>query len=577
MGWRFYGRRREIRDLHGFMDGTGGFKAIVLRGQRQIGKTELIRNFFATEQTDDDRPTIICHIGLADGNPSRFHEIMERSVHETCPEILDGYIALANPVNAFPDLVRHLLSRGCTVVLDEFQRIAEDGNWLPSMFQNVIDRVRSENYASGQLPRLIVMGSEQQKLMDMFLDPKAPLFERIKEQIHLRPWTFTDLAEVAKDQGWDTRPDRLLTLWTAFGGLPAHWERFAENPALADFSLSMDDTAWTDAFLAVEEAFRQMPEGDFATRMEIQLRPVDRLVLAWLAERPGGYRLGDLPEHLHQVLAAQARKEGQEGADGDLAQVALRHILEARLSGQHLGLVDRRNAVDDRNVQRWYIDDNHARFHLDVLEKVHDMVIGSGFPITPEEIADLRRERMADAEGQGLETLTFAGLKHLYGIEYPTRPTDPPERRRLTHGAWRQLPRAEVDILLRDDSADRLWGVFAKRPADRHRPAPDCRHVANWLLPLQETARNEPDRRWNGAMARLRTRPRGLLFVARSFGAKDIAALERRIGEAILSEPEVKAVSEWSVMDIADMLSGRGPRPIRAPRPSDRHDDGPEV
>ena len=277
------------------------------------------------------------------------------------------------------------------------------------------------------------------------------------------------------------------------------------------------------------------------------------------------------------MLAAQARKEGQEGADGDLAQVALRHILEARLSGQHLGLVDRRNAVDDRNVQRWYIDDNHARFHLDVLEKVHDMVIGSGFPITPEEIADLRRERMADAEGQGLETLTFAGLKHLYGIEYPTRPTDPPERRRLTHGAWRQLPRAEVDILLRDDSADRLWGVFAKRPADRHRPAPDCRHVANWLLPLQETARNEPDRRWNGAMARLRTRPRGLLFVARSFGAKDIAALERRIGEAILSEPEVKAVSEWSVMDIADMLSGRGPRPIRAPRPSDRHDDGPEV
>ena len=69
------------------------------------------------------------------------------------------------------------------------------------MFQNVIDRVRSENYASGQLPRLIVMGSEQQKLMDMFLDPKAPLFERIKEQIHLRPWTFTDLAGSGEGSG----------------------------------------------------------------------------------------------------------------------------------------------------------------------------------------------------------------------------------------------------------------------------------------------------------------------------------------------------------------------------------------
>ncbi len=572
MGWRFYGRRREIRDLHEFMDGTGGFKALVLRGRRQVGKTELIRTFFRTERKDGDCPVIICHLAPAGNDPSRFYGSLRHAAQETDPEVLAGFIPYDSPVDTFPALVRHLLDRGCTVVLDEFQRIGDGDNWLPGLFQNVIDGIRSESHTSGRSPRLIVMGSEQQKLMEMFQDPQAPLYERIKEQLHLRPWTFTDLVEVANDQGWSTRPDRLLTMWTAWGGMPEHWERFAENPHLADFSMSMDDTAWTDAFLAQEDVWRQMPEGDFAARMEIQLRPPDRAVLAWLSERAGGHRLEDLPERLWPTLAAQARKEGHEGTEEDLAQVALRHILERRLSSQHLGLVLPRNAVDDRNVQRWYVDDNHARFQLDVLEKAQAIMEDPAFLATPEEVSELRRERMADAEGRGLETLVLAGLKHLFAMEYPARPTDPPERRRFTHGAWRRTPAAETDILLRDDSADRLWGVFAKRSADRHRPASDCRHVANWLHPLQGPAMGSPVQRRNDALTRLRTRERCILFVALSFDERSLKALERRISEASADEPDARAVSGWFVMDVDDILSGRDPRPVRVPQPRDSHD-----
>ena len=72
--------------------------------------------------------------------------------------------------------MEHLLKQNCTVVLDEFQRIAtrvEDQVWLPEEFQRILDTLRHERADAldpGWRPRLIVMGSEQQKLTEIFED-----------------------------------------------------------------------------------------------------------------------------------------------------------------------------------------------------------------------------------------------------------------------------------------------------------------------------------------------------------------------------------------------------------------------
>ena len=70
------------------------------------------------------------------------------------------------------------------------------------------------------------MGSHQQKFQKMRRGDQ-PLGDRIYKTAHLRPWPMTTILDVVRKHGWDSRPRRFLTLWTAFGGLPREWERFA--------------------------------------------------------------------------------------------------------------------------------------------------------------------------------------------------------------------------------------------------------------------------------------------------------------------------------------------------------------
>ncbi len=52
------------------------------------------------------------------------------------------------------------------------------------------------------------------------------MFNRVDEFLHVKPWTFAEFKEMTIDQGWQHNPHCLLKLWTAFDGLPGHWERF---------------------------------------------------------------------------------------------------------------------------------------------------------------------------------------------------------------------------------------------------------------------------------------------------------------------------------------------------------------
>ena len=82
----------------------------------------------------------------------------------------------------------------------------EDRVWLPEEFQRILDTLRHERadaLDSGWRLRLIVMGSEQQKLMEMFEDPSQPLFDQVHRELHVKPWGMADLAEAAAGMGWD--------------------------------------------------------------------------------------------------------------------------------------------------------------------------------------------------------------------------------------------------------------------------------------------------------------------------------------------------------------------------------------
>lgn len=568
MPWRFYGRQREIAQLHDFLDDEPGFDVLAVRGRRQVGKSELVHRYFEAERPKEaaaTRPAILFHLVSADGDGDHLHPMLKVQVERDRPDLLDGFRSTGSALADFPALVRHLLDKGCPVVLDEFQRIGTRG-MLPGLFQETVDAARRNRDPAAPPRRLIVMGSEQQKLMDMFRHPGAPLYGRIRRQMHVAPWTFGELCEVVRDRGWDRHPNRLLTLWTAYGGMPGHWERFSRETALSDFERASDDGAWTADFLAFEEDYRRMPSGDFAGWMEVALRPLDRDIVTWLAETRGGRSLDTLPGRLETALAARFREEFPAQAEmpsGHMAERLLEDEILPRLSGRHLGLLARRDALDDRGAARWHVSDNHARFQIDVLEGAERAAAAARITAS-DEVSRIRSERMAWAEGAGAETLAFAALEWLFERGCDLVPAGRIATTDLLHGEWRKAPPAEIDILARErrpaPGPDALWVASVKRNADRHDPRAACRSLAALLAPAPADSAVE-DR-----LEPLRACAVNHLFVSPEIDRDAAERIAARVAETVASMPDAPRAT-WFVMDIDDMLSGRGPRPLSRPRP----------
>ena len=130
-----------------------------------------------------------------------------------------------------------------------------------------------------------MMGSHQQQLLRMFHSDQ-PLYGRATSTVRLHPWSAGTVLEMASEQGFLRHPARFLTLWSAYGGVPKHWHRFASSnrtAKLRDFTLWPDDSAWRRAFLDDERRLLADPEERFDNAAYVELAPQTREVLLWLA------------------------------------------------------------------------------------------------------------------------------------------------------------------------------------------------------------------------------------------------------------------------------------------------------
>jgi len=320
--------------------------------------------------------------------------------------------------------------------------------------------------------------------------------------------------------------------------------------------------------------------------MEIELKPLDRRIVAWLAERERGWRLDRLPEDLARDMAKEFRRktgndpgtEREMESDGALtypevpvdngrasfpedgpadgyltkkdwmdACSYLDEAIEKRLSGGHLGLLEDRGAVDNHDTKRWYVADHFARFQLDVLEKAEKTVArkrtGSAGVIRR-----IRSERLSRTEGYGLETLATSALRYLFpGDEVDVR-----------QGVWRRMPNVEIDVLVEETLSGTLWLGSCKRDPERQAPGNDWRHFLNLTKEVEGLKEDEcpsgykelPDRRF--------------LFVSPVITEDARERLAEKAAEFLGSDigRDMDRPLEWFTMDIADMLEGRGPRPL---------------
>ena len=278
--WSFYGRREELGSLLEIMRRAGWWFGAI-RGRRRIGKTALIQQALKTLSDDEPGAPRILLVRIPDSSPADFAAVFQSALGEM------GLAPDARPPEEVSDLtgiaasIGSLCSRGTIVVLDEFQ-VCHRGplSGLPSLLQEQVDRLQDRNAPGG----LIVLGSVQTEMEALLHDRRAPLFGRTTFELTLGPWDLATVFEVCRRHGAGD-PERCLTLWTLFGGVPKYWRHFAETDGLETVP---DWESWAQQvcerlFLRSGSPLREEGEGLLAR----ELRRNYLAILRTLAERPG--------------------------------------------------------------------------------------------------------------------------------------------------------------------------------------------------------------------------------------------------------------------------------------------------
>ncbi len=577
--WGFYGRNDDmerLRDLLGFHfpKDSGRFDYCYhVIGPRRVGKTELLSR--TMERFGGDARWV--RVSVDRGNDAG--ECLRRlrvSVNRAGGDLLE---AMPDPdpeggaAHGFVETVRHLLHRGVVVSVDEFQRCAENGiiGWLVPMVDDM--KIGEDPLRKGESwGTLVLLGSHQQRMLEI-VGGTGEMCDRSRLAVNLRPWRLRTVLEMATRHGLLARPGRFLTLWSAYSGVPGHWQRFVtghDGARLRDFLETPDDDAWRRNFLSSELRRLEDPEERFDSRSWMTLKAKLRQVvlLLGMSAPKGGLTaaeiVGRLRGHASPTLVV-------EGSDGDPKPVA-GEIDEAldRLRS-HLELVAWSTPFLSRPGRaKWRIQDPGSLFQLRVFPELFERpgTIGSGDGGSGVEIdPDVAMARLLDLEGHMLERLSA------YWIDGWGR--DGPEDRRVTVGDMRFFPwvrhgvdlggRIEVDVVAVVNDPDR--GAVAalascKRDAAAHRPGKALEIFDGFVEKAGEfTSKRRNLWRWPAVNVSGAEGPEGP-WPGRSFRRQLLVSPE-------FSETRRAALSTSGIecFDIRDMALGMGlvPGPLAGP------------
>ncbi len=468
--WKFYGREAEIEDLRIRLQLDSErreppvFRAFGIAGRRGVGKNELLEE--TVRRHGSQQNLLVVEM------PDKTEDVdcltrLQRTIHAARLSHLLHDMKPLRPEDARPDqcidVIQHLLYKGLIICLDEFQNVRNTG--LPGSLKMMIDGLRSWDgrtlrRTGGPAPtgRLVCMGSHQQEFLAMFADSE-PLHQRMHVEIHLDPWPLITVMDIARDQGWDRHPGRLLTLWTAFGGMPRNWERFVDpnkTPAiLNDWSVpsrnGRTERQWRTAFIAHEVAFLKTdPRQRWDNQAIIELPTTVRDALLWLGRDRQSRRLAP--------VTAIAR-----GLNHAIAPAKLQARLETLES--HTRLVTQRGWLTGRTGGRplWAITDNTALFQIRCCAPLHP-----GSPsaaTTPDAHLQAAVGALQTLEGEMTENWCAAWLNHYPRVSWSAT--------RLRGPAPKNRPTPDLDVMARIGPGgpnDLLVIGTAKRNARDHDP-----------------------------------------------------------------------------------------------------------
>lgn len=216
---KFYGREKEIADLHAVRETSHSFaRFTVVTGRRRVGKTELVRRAF------DDGTDPYLHLVITKKTEKvqcaklqkEISRVLGLSIHGTCEHFSE----------LFEILMEESLNRPYTLVLDEFQEFDKVDSSIFGEVAGIWDRFHNRSKLN-----LVVCGSVNRLMNKIFFNDSEPLYGRNTGRLNLAPFGTDVLKVILKDFNKRYTNEALLDLWAITGGVARYVELLMENGA----------------------------------------------------------------------------------------------------------------------------------------------------------------------------------------------------------------------------------------------------------------------------------------------------------------------------------------------------------
>lgn len=204
------GRRQEIRTLDEVMARNQG-QFVAVYGRRRIGKTYLIRQYFANKFTFYH--TGEANVGMKD-QLLGFRDSLKDYGH-VCP-IPTSWREAFRELRA---LIEHAPEGKKVVFIDEMP-------WMDtprSKFLSALEHFWNAWGSSRDDLVLIVCGSASTWIVNNILKNRGGLHNRITDQIHLMPFTLSECEELSRNLGLALSRQEICSMYMILGGVAYYW------------------------------------------------------------------------------------------------------------------------------------------------------------------------------------------------------------------------------------------------------------------------------------------------------------------------------------------------------------------
>lgn len=202
---KFYDRELEVAELRR-LDALAHEAAqfTVLLGRRRTGKTTLMMRALEGAQ----------YLYFFVGKKSEQLQCIDfqRQVESVLGLRIHGQVVSIAAL--LEELMVYAQERKITVIIDEFQRLADIDEGIISQIQKVWDK-----YHQSAKMHLIACGSIYSMMKRIFEDRKEPLFGRKTARIDLKPFSTKVLKQILHDHNPDYASEDLLMLYAITGGV----------------------------------------------------------------------------------------------------------------------------------------------------------------------------------------------------------------------------------------------------------------------------------------------------------------------------------------------------------------------